>query len=71
MPDYLIHVRSFINDTIVDPADHGGNPVRVTVSELVIPGPHWEPVDNAAKEICKKVGHKFDPELIGIADDSK
>jgi len=53
MPSYRIHQLSHIDDKLIEPG------TVVEVDARHIPGPHWEPMDEAAKALAKKHQIKF------------
>lgn len=48
MPRYRLAQRSYIGDSIREPG------TEITVPDSVKPGPHWEPIDDAAHTAMKK-----------------
>lgn len=63
MPRYKIHQQSFIDERLVEPGQ------EVETHARHKPGPHWEPMDDQAKEIVAKHGVKFSPEVPDIIND--
>lgn len=68
MAQWKIHQVSYINDRLYaegEIAELGRRGIdRVTKKPIHhLPGPHWEPVDDEAKEIAKGCGHVFTGEV--------
>ena len=53
-PKYKFSLESHVDGVLIPKG------TTATVSTRHIPGPHWEPLNDAAKAIAKKAGIKFD-----------
>lgn len=62
MAQYRMLDISYVNDQIQEPG------ATVIVADSTIPGPHWDPMDDAAKKAFAKAGYKvassFDDPLL-------
>lgn len=53
MPRYRIHQTSYIDDRVIDAGQ------EIEADARHVPGPHWEPLDDAAKALAKKHSIRF------------
>lgn len=57
MARYRLHQRSYIGDRLYEPDS------EITVSPSVKPGPHWEPIDDEAKNAMANHAIEFTGEV--------